>query len=115
MALSPLPQAMFTVKAGTSWGTPARNATWRATFGPPPACRAQPMMASPTWAGAMPLRRSASLADAAPSWAAVSEARAPPNFPIGVRTAPATTTSRILRSTPEARADRTFPPPREGL
>jgi len=95
MALSPLPQAMFTVKEGTSCGTPARSATWRATLGPPPACRAQPMTASPTWAGATPARRSASAAAAAPSWAAVSAARPPPNLPMGVRTAPATTTSRM--------------------
>src|SRR5712691_1686793 len=86
---------MFTVKAGTSRGMPARKATWRATLGPPPACRAQPMTASSTWAGATPLRRRASTDAAEPSWAAVNDASAPPNLPIGVRTAPATSTSRM--------------------
>ena len=50
-ALRPLPQAMFTVKAGTSWGTPALKETWRATLGPPPAWRAQPKTTSSTCSG----------------------------------------------------------------
>ena len=95
MAFKPLPQAMFTVKAGASCGTPARWATWRATFGPTPACRAHPKTASSTRRGSIPARANASRAAAAPSCAAVREARAPPNFPMGVRTAPATTTSRM--------------------
>ena len=102
--MRPLPQAMFTVKAGTSWGTPARNATWRATFGP---AAGLPRAADDRLVHLTRERcrsaASASPAAAAPSWAAVSEARAPPNLPIGVRTAPATTTSRIRRSTPEGR------------
>jgi len=35
MALRLLAQAMLIVAAGTSWGTPASQATCRATFGPP--------------------------------------------------------------------------------
>jgi cysteine desulfurase len=52
-------------------------------------------MASSTWEAATPARDSASRAAAAPSCAAVSRDSAPPNFPMGVRTAPATTTSCI--------------------
>src|SRR5262249_28123587 len=94
-AFMPLAQAMFTVKAGTSWGIPARYATWRATFGPPPAWRAQPTIVSSTWDGATPARRRASATASAPSCPGGNEASDPPNLPIGVRTAPAMTTSRI--------------------
>jgi len=44
IAWSPEPQAWLTVNAGTVSGTPARKVIWRATFGPPPACRAQPQI-----------------------------------------------------------------------
>ena len=80
-------QALFTVNAGTSWGTPLRIEICRAGFGPPPACRALPKMASSICAGSIPARSIAALAATTPKSAAVSEASDPPNFPIGVRTA----------------------------
>ena len=39
---SPEPQAWLAVNAGRSCGIPERTSTCRATFGPPPAWRAQP-------------------------------------------------------------------------
>src|SRR6267378_2248211 len=44
-------QALFTVYAGTSCGTPQRMEICRAGLGPPPACRALPMMVSSTCSG----------------------------------------------------------------
>src|SRR5262249_57527947 len=86
-------QGRFRVKAGSWWGIPARYETWRATFGPPPAWRAQPTIVSSTWDGATPARRRASATASAPSCPGVNEASDPPNLPIGVRTAPAMTTT----------------------
>ena len=76
---------MLTVKAGTESGTPARWETCRAVFGPPPACRACPKIVSSTAAAGSPDRSSAAVAAAVPRSAADSEAKEPPNFPIGVR------------------------------
>jgi hypothetical protein len=59
----------------------------RATFGPTPACRALPKMTSSIASGSMLLRAIVAFADSTPMSAAVSLASAPPNFPIGVRTA----------------------------
>ena len=87
IALSDEAQALLTVKAGTASGTPARRDTCLAVFGPPPACRACPMIVSSTAAGGSPERSIAARAAAPPSSAAVSDAKAPPNLPIGVRTA----------------------------
>ena len=61
IALSDEAQALLTVKAGTESGTPARCETWRAVFGPPPACRAWPKIVSSTAAGGRPDRSIAAL------------------------------------------------------
>ena len=95
IALSDDAQALFTVKAGTASGTPARRETWRAVLGPPPACRAWPKIVSPTAAGGRPERSSAAFAAASPRSAAVRPAKEPPNFPIGVRAADRTKTGRM--------------------
>src|ERR1043166_3771426 len=103
-------QALFTVIAGTDTGTPARNMTCRAVFVPPPAWRPWPKRHSSTASGATPARRIASFAAATPRSEAFSGTKLPPNLPIGVRTAPATTTSMSmpprLRSAPDASAFR---------
>jgi hypothetical protein len=44
MALSPDRQTLLIVMAGTSCGTPARIAAWRAVIWPAPACRTWPMI-----------------------------------------------------------------------
>ena len=87
IALSDEAQALLTVKAGTASGTPARRDTCRAVFGPPPAWRAWPKIVSSTAAAGRPERSIAARAAAPPSSAAVSDANAPPNLPIGVRAA----------------------------
>src|SRR5262245_20830641 len=107
IALSDDAHALFTVIAGVVTGTPARNITWRAVFVPPPAWRPWPKRHSSIASGATPARRIASFAAATPRPEALSGSRPPPNFPIGVRTAPATTTSdcvmrRRLRLVPHA-------------
>src|SRR5438105_12768200 len=87
MDFMPEAQAMLTVYAGTSFGTPLRMEIWRAGLGPPPAWRALPKMVCWTCSGAMPARSMAALAAMAPISAAVNDASEPPNLPIGVRTA----------------------------
>src|SRR6185437_5999789 len=83
------PHAWLTVNAGTVSGTPARKVIWRATFGPPPAWRAQPQIESLISFAATLARRKASCATATPRSAAVHDCNVPPNFPMGVLTAPA--------------------------
>ena len=95
MAFSEEAQALLTVKAGTESGNPARRPTCRAVFGPPPAWRACPKIVSSTAGAGSPERSIAARAAAAPSSAGVSDAKDPPNFPIGVRTAESTYTGRI--------------------
>ena len=73
-AFIPEPQAMFTLNAETSCGTPARIETWRPVFGPFPACRAWPMIVWSTSAGSTPARRIASTAAIVPSSTAVVSA-----------------------------------------
>ena len=74
---------------------PARKAIWRAVFNPVPAWRTCPNTTSSTSSGAMPALVSADSVTVLPSSAAGTVARAPPNLPMAVRTAPAMTTSRI--------------------
>src|SRR5581483_1680313 len=76
--------AIFTVYAGTSFGTPLRTEIWRAGFGPPPAWRALPKIVSFTCSGSTPARSIAAFAATTPMSAAVSAARDPPNLPMGV-------------------------------
>src|SRR5271157_3659516 len=59
----------------------------RAGLGPVPAWRALPKMVSSTCCGWTPARWRAAFAATTPRSTAVCEAREPPNFPIGVRTA----------------------------
>ena len=83
----PEAQALFTVYAGTSCGTPLRMEICRAGFGPPPAWRALPKIVSSTCSGRMAARSIAAFAATTPMSAAVKDDNDPPNFPIGVRTA----------------------------
>src|SRR5205807_3380514 len=87
IARKPEPHAWLTVYPGTSCGSPLRMAICRAEFGPTPACRALPKITSSTALGSMPLRASVAFALATPRSGAVIDASAPPNLPIGVRTA----------------------------
>src|SRR6185369_3223012 len=96
IAFRPEPHAWLTVKAGTVSGRPARNVIWRATFGPPPACRAQPQIESVIRSAGTLARRRLSVATATPRSAAVHDASVPPNLPIGVLTAPARKTFFML-------------------
>src|SRR5881394_3613358 len=86
-ACRPEPQTRFTVSAGTSTGTPAFSAAWRATFMPAPACSTQPMMTSPRSTALMAARRIASRMTTAPRSAAERSLNTPPKDPIGVRQA----------------------------
>ncbi len=86
-ALSEEAHALLTVNAGTASGTPARCETWRAVFGPPPACRAWPKIVSSIAAAGRPDRSIAARAATTPRSAADSDANDPPNLPIGVRAA----------------------------
>src|SRR6202162_1657753 len=95
IALSEEAQALLTVNAGTESGTPALCETCRAVFGPPPACLACPKIVSSIAAGGSPDRSIAALAATSPRSAAVSDAKAPPNFPMGVRAADRTKTGLI--------------------
>src|SRR5258706_5440388 len=93
MDFIPEAHAMLMVYAGTPWGTPLRMEICRATFGPPPACRALPKMVSSTRFGATPARSMAACAATTPRSAADFCASAPPNLPMGVRTADTMKTS----------------------
>src|SRR5436190_5588299 len=95
-AWSPDPQTRLTVSPGTLTGRPAFSPACRATFIPAPACRTHPITASPTSSGFTPVRAIASRITIAPRSTAPRSLNAPPNAPIGVRHAPATTTSKSL-------------------
>ena len=60
-AFSPEPQSMLSVVAGTSTGSPAPIAAWRAGFWPRPACSTHPSRTSSTSSGATWARSSAAL------------------------------------------------------
>src|SRR5258706_9084654 len=93
MDFIPEAHAILMEYAGASWETPLRMEICRATFGPPPACRALPKMVSSTRFGATPARSMAAWAATTPRSAADFCASAPPNFPMGVRTADTMRTS----------------------
>ena len=94
-ALSPDPQTIFTVIAGTSFGIPAWIDAWRAGFWPWPACKTQPISTSETCSGFTPARFSASAIAMLPSFSAGMPERLPPNLPTAVRTAERMTISFI--------------------
>ena len=96
VAFMPEPQAMLTLKALTSCGTPARMLTWRPVLGPFPAWRAWPMIVWSTWSASTFARRIASTAAMRPSSTAGVSANEPRNFPMGVR-APSTMTARSMQ------------------
>jgi len=78
----------------------AARAAWRAGFIPSPAERTLPMSTSSTCSGLTPARFNASAIAVAPSLVAGTSANAPPKVPMGVRTAPAMTTSFMVSSCP---------------
>ena len=84
----PEAQAWLTVNAGTSSGIPARREICRPGFGPTPACRAHPKIVSWIRSGRIPARDNDPRATTAPKTVAGTDARPPPNFPMGVLTAP---------------------------
>src|SRR5437667_3959 len=86
-AFSPEPQALFTVKLGTSFGTPPSNAATRPGFNPRPAGSTWPRITSSTCAGSRQARRIASRTATPPSLVAGVCASAPPRVPMAVRVA----------------------------
>src|SRR5581483_9695352 len=92
-AFSDEPQTLLTVSAATESGRPALRAAWRAGFWPAPACTTWPMTTSSTRRASSPERARDSFSARAPSATAERSLNAPPNFPMGVRTLEARTTS----------------------
>src|SRR5213083_3038865 len=86
-AFSPEPQALFTVKLGTSFGTPPSSAATRPGFNPSAAGSTWPRITSSTCAGSRRARRIASRTATPPSLVAGVCARAPPRVPMAVRVA----------------------------
>src|SRR5919197_1741467 len=86
-AFRPEPQALFTVKLGTSFGTPPSSAATRPGFKPSPAGSTWPRITSSTCAGSRRARRIASRTTTPPSLVAGVCARAPPRVPMAVRVA----------------------------
>src|SRR5207245_829944 len=101
-AFSPEPQALFTVKLGTSFGTPPSSAATRPGLRPGPAGRTWPRITSATCAGSRRARRMASRTTTPPSLVAGVCARAPPRVPIAVRVA-LTITGVGMRAPPSGR------------
>ncbi len=85
-ALSPDPQTLLMVMAGTEAGIPPRMAACRAGACPPPAPTTFPMITSSTAPGSIPALLTASRTVRAPSSVAGSVERPPRNRPMGVRT-----------------------------
>src|SRR6185437_2944836 len=90
-AFMPEPHILLIVVAGTSNGTPAKTAAWRAGAWPRPAGNTQPITVSSMSAAGIPERLTASPIAAAPSWGAASAESSPWKPPMGVR-APASMT-----------------------
>src|SRR5437667_86619 len=84
-AFSPEPQALFTVKLGTSFGTPPSSAATRPGLRPSPAGSTWPRITSSTCAGSRRARRMASRTTTPPSLVAGVCARAPPRVPMAAR------------------------------
>src|SRR5438876_7773028 len=101
-AFSPEPQALFTVKLGTSFGTPPSSAATRPGLRPSPAGSTWPRITSSTCAGSRRARRMASRTTTPPSLVAGVCARAPPRVPMAVRVA-LTITGVGMRAPPSGR------------
>jgi len=86
-ALSPEPQTLLTVSAGTVPGRPAWIAAWRPGAWPTPPCSTLPMITSSTAPVSIAARRTASRMTSAPSCGADSGASPPKYLPMGVRQA----------------------------
>jgi len=93
-AFMPEPHILLSVVAGTSSPRPASNPAWRAGACPCPAGSTQPMSTSSTVRA--PAASSAARIAAPPRRAAGTPSKSPWKPPIGVRAAPAITTSRII-------------------
>src|SRR5579875_3743244 len=87
-AASPDRHALLSDVAGTSKGTPAATAAWRAGTWPWPAWSTCPITTAPTALGSSPARASAPEMATAPRSIARTDASAPPIFPISVRGPP---------------------------
>ncbi len=108
IACNPLPHRRFTVVAGTSCGIPPSITAMREMYmSRGSVCRICPNTASPTSAGSIPLRASASRATAAASTEGEVSFSAPPNVPTAVRTPETMKTSvmgKLLLRVLDARA-----------
>src|SRR5208282_2875146 len=87
IAFIPDPQTMLTVAAPTVSGIPAPRRTWRAGFWPATAWIAWPNRTSSISEAGIPERSIAARAARVPRAVAGTARNAPPNLPIGVRTA----------------------------
>ena len=84
----PEPHWRFTLVPGTVSGKPATRAAMRAMFVPcSSVCVTHPRMTSSTRAGLIPVRSVSALRTCAARSSGRTSFRAPPRFPIGVRTA----------------------------
>src|SRR3972149_1413292 len=99
IASSPLPQMRFTVYAGTSTGSPAFTAAYRAMYASSITWPTQPRITWSTCSGFTPARQTASLIATAARSEAEKSWNAPPSRPIGVRH-PLTTTTSSMGTTP---------------
>src|SRR3989442_1779224 len=84
-AFSPEPQALFTVKLGTSFGTPPSSAATRPGFNPRPAGSTWPRITSSTCAGSRPARALAPRTPTPPRLVARPRSHAPPPGPAAGR------------------------------
>ena len=96
-ALSPEPQTLFTVCAGTDSGSPALMEAWRAGFMPSAGLQdAAQDRPRPPGRAAAPARRTASRTAIAPSSTAETSLNAPPKVPMGVRQAERMTGASLM-------------------
>jgi hypothetical protein len=89
----PEPHTLLMVMAPAETGRPALITHWRAGAWPMPAESTLPRITRSTSSGFAPARTMASLTAIAPRSEAENDENAPWNIPIGVRAAPAMTTS----------------------
>src|SRR3954451_12021133 len=88
---------LLIVSAGTSIGSPAATAAWRAGACPAPPWSTWPMITYCTSPGSTPARSRPARIATAPSCGASYAFSPPPSFPNGVRTAPTITLLRATR------------------
>ena len=96
----PEAHALFMPVQSTLAGMSANNDDWRAVFCPQPAVSACPTITMSTSGGSMPARRMAAPIAAEDKCVADKDAKLPQNEPMGVRAAPAISTSRGRSATP---------------